>query len=338
LKSKNTKKSKKTWHFGRFHLPTALHISRFNLLVGGICAFFLFIGIAALFAGNTSATTASIPASLEKYEHPAKKSTGGKSTSKSTTTPTASAGSSSSGSSSSYDRKGTETTTYSGYKTTIVATDKPAKALAISPSTITIYVNSNNAEGVKAGVTTTALDISSSDGQPINEPSVTGGANITLSDDGNNASRASWAMTTTAGGASPGGYTVSLSSSSPSGTVYTGTIHVDVDPVPAFSLASPNINAIVRIGTTNTADFTGLDYDAGTSGSATPTISAVNVENGDITCSSGLSYDANDVNCTDPNISKESSSTTIPMAFTFQNQYQLITVAGNLIFTNSPDF
>jgi hypothetical protein len=308
--------------------------------MGIICAVFLFIGFAAIFAGNPGDTASNTSASLQSYER--KTSTGGtanggsSSKSKSKTAQSASSSSKGSSSSSLYSSS-YKSVTHSGTKTTVVASGKPAKALSISPSSITIYKNTNGAAGVKAGVTSTAIQVNSSDGEPINEPSLSG-AGIAASNNGNTASRASWSMETSAGSASLGGYTVSLTASSPSGTVYTGSLYVNVAPVPAFSVGSSNLNAIVRIGTTNTANFTGLDYDASTSGGAAPTVSATNILGGDITCSSGLSYNASQVTCTDPNISKESSQTTIPMAFTFQNQYQLITVAGDLIFTNSSNF
>lgn len=213
----------------------------------------------------------------------------------------------------------------------IPATKVPPKPLAFSPSTITVYKNTDGALGVKSGVLTTSVEISAADGQAIEEPYLSTANGFVLSSNVSGAS-IEWSMGTTAQYAPPGQYTLNIEASGVGNVVFAGTLQVNVVSLPAFRLTASDIFAQVQRGSTDTADFSTLSYDAD-AGTPTPSLTVLTLSGPTVNCSSGLSYNPSTVICNDSVISSLSDGT-VEMEFTFQNQYQLITIGGGLIVSN----
>lgn len=206
----------------------------------------------------------------------------------------------------------------------------PPEPLLITPSAITVYVNSSNAQGIKPGVLTGTVTVGAVNGRAIEEPFATSSSGLVLSGSADTPTKTVWGMGISAD-TSPGKYNLELAATSTSGQMYTGGIIVTVVPVPAFHIATSSVSATINRGTTNTASFSNLSYSAG---GAVPTLSATPLGgSGGIACSNGLSYSSTTITCSDSAISNLPDGNTL-VGFTFQNQFQFITVVGNLTIAN----
>lgn len=217
---------------------------------------------------------------------------------------------------------------------TAPGTPATVEPLMLSPASITVYKNTSGAQGVRSGGLATGVTARAAGAdQLIEEPYVNNSSGLTVSSpEGTFALY--WQLYFSAPSAAPGQYSVTISASSANGTIYSGTLTVTVTSLPTFSLSSTaDIEATVQRGSTDTADFTDLAYSASQT-APTPSVTATTLSgNTSITCSGGLSFTDTDLTCSDPNISTLGDGT-VPMEFTFENQYQLVTIAGSLITMN----
>ena len=203
--------------------------------------------------------------------------------------------------------------------------------LSFSSSTITVYKNTTGAQGIKPSALTAYVTITAADGQVMEEPYTNDNPGVVFST-ANEVAKASWPMSITASYATVGQHDVALLAGSTTGAVYGGTLVINVVSLPTFSLTNSDIYASIQRGTTNTADFTPLNYAAVTDTPA-PTLSISTLSGPPENCTGGSSYTASAVVCSDPGMSSLGDGTS-EMEFTFQNQYQLITIAGGLIVSN----
>lgn len=159
--------------------------------------------------------------------------------------------------------------------------DKPPipklqKPLVITPASITLYKNVNNAPGVEWLLESTNVDVTSGDGHTLYFPSsdVTSGIFLT-----NNTSdwtpRADWTLTAASNYASLGTTIVKVSATAVDGSAeYVGTLTVVTLPIPTFSIATTPLS-ITNAPTGFTlyiTNFPSLSYSSGFDMTYQPTI------------------------------------------------------------------